>query len=305
MKKEDFVQKAKAVHGDKFDYSLVPDEFVALDKITIHCKIHGNYLQRPHNHLNGKKCKKCADIETSYARTKVAKDSFIERALLVHGMSYDYSKFVWHGNHKHSTFICKRHGEFTQSPSNHLAGKGCNLCATENRVKALSFTLDEFVSAARVIHQDYYDYSKVQYVNSQTKVIITCPTHGDFKQIPNSHLSGSGCPSCNKVGFSGDKPAIFYILSINPDVIKFGITSDINRRLSQLKRKSVFDIKVLHQLNFKFGINARALESEVKSLFETSVMSKQELPDGYTETTYSRNYQSILDLCLTYEDQFI
>ena len=55
---------------------------------------------------------------------------------------------------------------------------------------------DEFIKKARKVHGDKYDYSKVEYVNNHTKVCIICPKHGEFWQVPNSHLNGNGCPAC-------------------------------------------------------------------------------------------------------------
>ena len=57
-------------------------------------------------------------------------------------------------------------------------------------------TTEEFIEKARKVHGDKYDYSKVNYINEHTKVIIVCPIHGDFLQQPNSHLSKRNCPKC-------------------------------------------------------------------------------------------------------------
>jgi len=58
-------------------------------------------------------------------------------------------------------------------------------------------TTDEFVKAANNVHNNKYDYSKVDYVNNQSKIIITCINHGDYMQTPRNHLRGSCCPKCN------------------------------------------------------------------------------------------------------------
>lgn len=64
---------------------------------------------------------------------------------------------------------------------------------TNNQTK----TTEQFISAAQSVHgAGTYDYSKVVYVNSKAKVIITCPIHGDFEQAPVKHLAGQGCPMC-------------------------------------------------------------------------------------------------------------
>ena len=59
-------------------------------------------------------------------------------------------------------------------------------------------TTEEFISKARLVHGDKYDYSKVEYVNSRVKVCIICPTHGEFYQFPSAHLYGYGCLKCPK-----------------------------------------------------------------------------------------------------------
>lgn len=60
-------------------------------------------------------------------------------------------------------------------------------------------TKEEFIAEAKQIHGDKYDYSKVEYINTMTKVCIICPTHGEFLQEPLSHLHGCGCPNCSNV----------------------------------------------------------------------------------------------------------
>lgn len=56
---------------------------------------------------------------------------------------------------------------------------------------------ENFIKKAKSVHRDRFDYSKVEYVNTKTKVVITCPIHGDFKQNPNKHLEGNGCSKCS------------------------------------------------------------------------------------------------------------
>ncbi len=60
------------------------------------------------------------------------------------------------------------------------------------------YTKEEFIKKSVEIHGDRYDYSKVEYINSRNKVIIICKIHGDFEQVPYSHMSdGNGCIKCN------------------------------------------------------------------------------------------------------------
>ena len=113
-------------------------------------------------------------------------------------MKYDYSKVEYVNSHEKVCITCPKHGEFWQTPTNHLSGRGCNCCKKESLSSLKSSTKSAFLKKAILVHGMKYDYSKVDYVNNHTKVRITCPKHGDFWQTPNSHLSGKGCPKCQE-----------------------------------------------------------------------------------------------------------
>ena len=124
-------------------------------------------------------------------------DSFIEKARKRHGDKYDYSKVEYKDSVTKVKIICPIHGEFEQAPAAHVRGNECPLCANRNRGRLSRRSLEEFISKAREVHGDKYDYSKVEYVNVDTKVKIICPTHGEFEMRPMSHLLGRGCPRCD------------------------------------------------------------------------------------------------------------
>jgi signal peptidase I len=193
-KTEEFIEKSIIIHGDKYDYSKVEYEN-AKKHITIICKTHGEFNQRPNGHLNGYGCTDCG-IENNANRKRSNTVEFIKKAIIVHGDEYDYSKVVYINSHTEVVIICKKHGEFPQMPSKHLSGHGCHTCGIENNANRRRSNTDEFIKKAIEIHGDKYDYSKVIYINNRTEVVIICKIHGEFPQIPNSHLSGYGCKSC-------------------------------------------------------------------------------------------------------------
>lgn len=129
---------------------------------------------------------------------------FIEKAKKIHGDKYDYSKTVYINGDQAVCIICPKHGEFWQKPRVHLRGRGCRQCWIDSASKKRADTVEEFIEKAREIHEGKYDYSKVVYKNAGTKVTIICPTHGEFEQTPNSHLSGNGCIFCGRIA-SGEK----------------------------------------------------------------------------------------------------
>ena len=120
----------------------------------------------------------------------------LERIKLIHGDQYDYTKFKYNGMHKKVCIICLRHGEFWQTPHSHLKGQGCPKCALEIRTEKKKYSTNTFIEKAKEIHGDKYDYSRVKYIDSKTKVEIICPKHGSFFQKPYLHLRGQGCMEC-------------------------------------------------------------------------------------------------------------
>lgn len=123
-------------------------------------------------------------------------DIFISKSRAVHGNKYDYSQVNYTKQREPVKIICKEHGAFEQKPISHLRGRGCQICAINRTRKSHQHSIEDFMKRAKEVHGDTYDYSKVRYEGSKEKVCITCKTHGDFWQIPNSHFNKRGCPDC-------------------------------------------------------------------------------------------------------------
>ena len=190
---ETFIEKAKSIHGDEYDYSKV-NYINNRTKVCVICPKHGEFWVRPGKHLQGQKCPLCAHQSFSYT-TK----SFIDKAKEIHGNKYDYSKVTYKDSHTKICIICPNHGEFWQTPTNHLRGRGCPKCKADNQSINNRMTTEDFIKRAKEIHGDKYNYSKVVYgANIRDKVCIICPDHGEFWQRPKYHLRGNGCPKCKE-----------------------------------------------------------------------------------------------------------
>ena len=190
---EDFINDARKIHGDKYDYSKVVYKTMK-DSVCIICPEHGEFWQLPENHLSGCGCTKCkySKRKTHLGHKKRTTEDFINDARKIHGDKYDYSKVKYIDGKTPICIICPEHGEFMQRPDHHLTGHGCPKCSGVKKR-----TTEDFINDARKIHGDKYDYSKVEYINSTTKVCIICPEHGEFWQTPTMHLNKShGCPMC-------------------------------------------------------------------------------------------------------------
>ena len=191
--KEEFILDAKEKHGNKYDYSLMDYPKNNKTKIIIKCNICGKtFQQTPHDHLSGYGCPYCAKNK------RLTTEEFINRARDVHKNKYDYSASVYKNRETKSKIICKKHGEFLQTPHNHLNGQGCPRCKAENISKRCRWTTKKFIEKAKAVHGDKYDYSKTEYVDTKTKVCIICPKHGEFWQTPHVHITGHGCPYCRQ-----------------------------------------------------------------------------------------------------------
>ena len=188
---EKFIELAKKVHGNKYDYSKV--KYVnSKEKVCIICPVHGEFWQMPNKHLSGYGCKLCGYEKVAKENT-TSKEEFIKKSIKKWGNKYDYSKVEYANNSTKVCIICPEHGEFWQTPGNHLYFEGCPYCA--NKI----MNTDIFITRSKLVHGNDYDYSKVEYVNPKTKVCIICPEHGEFWQYPYGHMKGSGCPKCKNI----------------------------------------------------------------------------------------------------------
>jgi len=180
-----FIEDAKSVHGDKYDYSKT--EYVgAASKVIIICPIHGEFEQLAEKHTRGNGCAKC-----SVDRQRDGIDRFLEKAKSMHGDKYDYSKVEYVNTDTKVTIICPKHGEFLQAPNSHYK-HGCMQC----RVDGSRYSKEEFVKISSGIHQNKYDYSESIYTLGKNKITIICPVHGKFLQSATEHMNGKGCKKC-------------------------------------------------------------------------------------------------------------
>jgi very-short-patch-repair endonuclease/ribosomal protein S27AE len=202
---EKFIEKAKKIHGEKYDYSKVIYTHSNI-KVLIGCKEHGYFLQIPSIHLQKKGCPLCSK------NYHINTEEFIKRAIKKHGDRYDYSEVKYANSLNDIIIICKEHGKFYQNPSIHLQGSNCPRCHFDS----LMSSAKRFIEKAKKIHGKKYDYSEIKYKHSRIPVTIICKEHGKFSQTPTIHLQNKGCPQCSA---SKGETKILNWLSLNK--IKF------------------------------------------------------------------------------------
>ena len=195
---QDFIKRAREKHGDKYDYSKTKYNNQK-SSVKIICPRHGGFEQLPDVHIKGTGCPKCGR-ELSDSKRFSNTEEFIIKSRKIHGDEYDYGQTKYETVRQPVTISCTIHGNFQQTPVSHLNGAGCPECAIQKIKDSQRFTTNDFIRMSKDIHGDYYDYSNVDYVNTETKVPIVCPVHGVFLMTPKHHINREqGCPECGKI----------------------------------------------------------------------------------------------------------
>ena len=186
----EFIAEATAFHKGKYDYAA--SNYKGCDtKIEIGCPQHGSFWQTPYAHVNQHQgCPSCAGIK------KLTTEEFIIRANKIHHNKYNYSNVQYFNSFHKVKIICPIHGEFYQTPHEHLRAE-CYNCGQEKRAKSKTINTQTFIERARRIHGNAYNYDDTHYIHNRKKVNIRCLSHGIFQQRPMDHIhQKQGCPTC-------------------------------------------------------------------------------------------------------------
>lgn len=295
----DFIKNAQKVHGNRYDYSK--SEFIkSIQKTTVICSIHGEFLITPNQHQNGSGCPTCSKLERGAKKSGAARKVFLRKAIEVHGDKIDFSKTVYKTAKEKAIFICKTHGEWEARPDNILHGKGCPGCRRQKIVSAnLELSKEaavQFVEKANLIHEGRYNYDKSDYKRVHEKVEIVCPEHGSFWQSPANHLSGgNGCPNCTVFGYRTSNPGWLYLQTLNEEFIKVGITNHTpERRLKEHSRNSDLVHTLINKWYFEDGFKPLEIETKIKQSFKCGVVSSEVMRDGHSETMHISDLPAVL-----------
>jgi Zn ribbon nucleic-acid-binding protein len=211
---ESFIQAARQIHGDKYDYSKV--RYSGSRKITIVCRKHGSFSQTPDNHLSGRNCRKCGYEQRSIPH-KLTQADFLRRSSQIHQNKYDYSRVRYLNSSTKIEIGCPLHGYFLQTPAMHIYHEnGCQDCWYDRVGNRWRMTFDQFIRKSKKIHGTKFRY--VSYSNGnrakniRKKATLICPYHGQFIQDVESHLNGKGCAACRE---SKGERAVRYFLEKN------------------------------------------------------------------------------------------
>lgn len=194
-----FVEKARALWGDTYDYPENQAYLGSKEKLKIICKVHGEFLKSPNQLLKVPKsgCKRCG-IER---RVDASRLDGNEELAKLQELFPTYADFAFEGGTYTKvtdkvSFFCPEHGKQSVRLSALKTGVGCGVCNTLKGLENRKLSLEEFLARAKAVHGDRYDYSKSVYKSTQTDIEIVCKEHGAFWQNTYHHMKGSGCPRC-------------------------------------------------------------------------------------------------------------
>lgn len=141
LSKEEFIVRSQNHFGNRYDYSLFNELPKAREKIKILCREHNiEFWQDPRSHMRGHTgCPQCKILLLTGAKKNIGtfrksedfKNEFIEKSIALHGEKYIYENFLYVRTDVKGIIGCPKHGDFWQSPSNHLSGSNCPACVQE------------------------------------------------------------------------------------------------------------------------------------------------------------------------------
>lgn len=197
LTRQEFIERSIVTHGYTYDYSRV-DYINSRTKVLIVCPEYGEFWQEPRSHMKGSGHPegKASKISKSKAQTE---EEFVLKAKALYKEEYDYTSIHYKGNRVKVTILCNKcNTSFEQTPNSHLSGKGCPTCSLTKGGMKHRNSKQSVIDSFKTVHGDNYDYSKVDYITTNTHVSLKCNRCSlEFRQTPHNHIAGNGCPKCS------------------------------------------------------------------------------------------------------------
>lgn len=226
-------------------------------------------------------------------KLKLTTEEFIRKANEIHNNKYNYLEIQYKNNSTKISIICKLHGIFDQRPKDHLKGQGCPTCGKIKQQSQRASSSEEFIRKATTIHGNTYSYNYVKYINAHTKITIVCnECQHKFQQTPNSHLNGSGCPTCNTgggVGFyvnkNNDTPAKVYIIRLydeKEEFFKIGIAKETRTKIRFHELRKIYNVDILKTISMPLR-EAFVYEQKILNEYKSKKYTPLKHFEGWTE----------------------
>lgn len=205
---EEIIKRGKELYGDRYSYEKT--DSLNRDKngrVCFTCNVCGkDFWENPNLFLNNRRkrsnCPNCVELLTEENK-KIAKE---RHENYINNSVHDTESFIKRLEEKFPGFYDTKDVEYTKYTENvilyhegkKIVTSPASVLGNSKPVRQNSVhSTETFIKKAKEVHGDKYDYSKTKYVGAKNDLIIICPKHGEFKQKPNNHLNGTGCPYCN------------------------------------------------------------------------------------------------------------
>lgn len=196
---EQWIMKARSVHGDRYDYSKAVYKS-ARTKLIVTCKEHGDFEIDPSNHIHLKRgCKICSGgtfINADNSKKRLTQTQFLQKANNVAPVNLDFSKSVFHDTRTKVIVTCKIHGDFEILPSNLFQGANCRRCAQTQAGSKRRVDKKEILNRIKSKFGNLYEVDKNSVSKVTSPIRLNCKTHGWFEGLINNLINSSGCPHC-------------------------------------------------------------------------------------------------------------
>ena len=254
-------------------------------KVMFKCPEHGEQAVILSFMRLGVGCPVC-NIIAGLEKRRMKPEEFIKRATIVHSDRYDYSKTKYVKSTSKVIIGCVQHGDFEQEAESHLLGIGCAKCFFDSR-KEVVLPFEEFKARAILAHKTKYTYAEETYKGTSERICITCPNHGQFWQLCNSHTAGSGCPKCSATGSKGQKELHEFIVSLGIAAradYRFGVGRlEVDSYLPEAKLAIEYDgLKWHSELHKKVGYH----RDKRKALLSQGIELIRIFEDEWQENNY-------------------
>lgn len=186
----EIINRCNKIHNNKYQYKLKNNNSLH-EKMCIICSEHGEFWQRIIKHLSGRGCYKCTK-ERLKNNPRYTINDFIQKAQVIHGNKYDYSKAIYINAKTKICIICPIHGEFWQTPDSHLSSAGCPVCSSSKGEIIIRKGLDKYkinyIQEYRIPNQKYMFY--YDFYLPDHNLLIEFHGGQHFKYIPFFHRNG-------------------------------------------------------------------------------------------------------------------
>lgn len=241
---KEWIEKAQKVHGKTYNYSK--SQYInTRSKIEIICPEHGEFWQEANAHIQGQGCPKCANLSRNKFKFNT-QEEFIIKANIIHNFKYNYSKIIYKLSKEKVIIICPIHGEFFQTPNDHLQNKGCPKCQLKSQTKLYNLLSNTFLN--EII---YFEFGELIWLNGQRfdiyfpKYNIAIEYNGIQHYIPQKHFGGEikFIETCNRDNLKRQKciDNNCYLFEIKYDYDEneyVQLTKNITSIINKLKNKT-------------------------------------------------------------------